>query len=87
MGGVKSVVGEDRFLVFRAHSGEFRRGEIDGGTCPHVYVFGGVGRVRVVVGEGGGILGVCLICYVDTWWRIYVRKGFDLSFFFLNAFS
>jgi hypothetical protein len=68
MGGVKSVVGEDRFLVFRAHSGEFRRGDIDGGTCPYVYAFGGVGRVRVGVGGGGGggILGVCLVCYVDT---------------------
>jgi len=30
MAGVREVVGEDRFDVFRAHSGEFRRGEIDG---------------------------------------------------------
>ena len=30
MGGVRGVLGEDRFDVFRAHSGEYRRGEIDG---------------------------------------------------------
>jgi hypothetical protein len=31
MAGVRGVLGEDRFDVFRAHSGEYRRGEIDGG--------------------------------------------------------
>jgi len=53
MGGVRAVVGEDRFDVFRAHSGEFRRGEIDGSQvgCGGLWTcVGGRGRAG-----GGGV--------------------------------